>query len=343
MAYFKPFSSVWQGSSSFSSLSRYTIAYVLLLLGYFSHLPFHPCCSFKKFQLCITPFLGPARSVPPLLLIATDDALKTVFFTFIIITSLLSSLLELTLGLCITQLPNFSRVVHGRTVSTGTSVAMFIHPSTLQLYLAPSDRSSRQHCSLLRISNFMLSSGPPLLQCVLWAGVRRHNRLCAAQPKEKPNPKPIQRCCKVVSSLLSAYKLIFSFQCWVHVWNGDGFSSKKCSVILQTHLCESTLSFQSEFHSMMTCHVHVLSFEFLLLAMRCGKSWVTDSCSPAPSHSWIYMLAPYHLVTFSFPTPRALLRLPGSLLHLQELFSYSAIFFQLWTLDMRDVDMPWCC
>lgn len=167
MAYFKPFSSVQQGSSSFSSLYCYTLAYFLLLLGYFSHLPFHPCCSFKKFQLCVTPFLGPARSVPPLLLIASDDALKTVFSTFIIITILLSSLLELTLGLCVTQLPKFIRVVCGRTVSTGTSVALFIHPSTLQLYLAPSDRSSRQHCNLLRISNFVLSSGPPLLQCVL--------------------------------------------------------------------------------------------------------------------------------------------------------------------------------
>lgn len=124
--------------------------------------------------------------------------------------------------------------------------------------------------------------------------------------KKKKNSKPIQRCCKVVSSLLSAYKLIFSFQCWVHIWNGGGFSSKKCSVTFQTHLCESTLSFQSEFHSVMTCHVHVLSFKFLLLATHCGKSWVTDSCSPAPSHSWSYMLAPYHLANFSFPTPRAL-------------------------------------
>lgn len=76
----------------------------------------------------------------------------------------------------------------------------------------------------------------------------------------------------------------------------------------------------------MTYYVYVLSFKFLLLAMHCGKSWVTYSCPPAPSYSWIHMLALCHLANFSFPTLRALLRLPGRLLHLQGLFSYSAIF-----------------
>lgn len=140
VAYFKAFFSPQPCSSS---LSCYILAYFSLVLCSFSHLPFHPCCSFKKFQLCVAPFLGPARSVPPLLLIAKDDALKTLFSTFIIITSLLSSLLEFTSGLRATQLPNFISFIGGRTASTGTSVAMYIHSSTLQPYLAPNDRSSR--------------------------------------------------------------------------------------------------------------------------------------------------------------------------------------------------------
>lgn len=177
VAYFKLFSCLQPYSSS---LYCYTLVYFSLLLHYFSHLLFHPCHSFQKFQLCLAHFLGPDRSVLHLLLIASDDALKTLFSTFIIITNLLSSLLEFILGLCATQLPNFICFICGRTVSTGTSVAMFIHPSTLQPYMAPNGRSSRQHCNFLRISSFMFSSGPPLLQCVLWAGVRRHNGLCAA-------------------------------------------------------------------------------------------------------------------------------------------------------------------
>lgn len=49
---------------------------------------------------------------------------------------------------------------------------------------------------------------------------------CVQPSQIKTNLEPIQRCCKVIYSLLSAYKLIFSLQGWVHIWNGDGFPSK---------------------------------------------------------------------------------------------------------------------
>lgn len=86
--------------------------------------------------------------------------------------------------------------------------------------------------------------------------------------KKRNNPKPIWRCCKVISSLLSAYKLIFSLQSWVHIWNGDGFSSKSCSVTFQTHFCESTHRFQSEFRSVMPC-----LYTFCQILSPCYALW----------------------------------------------------------------------
>lgn len=77
-----------------------SLFFVIALL--FLSFAFSPCCSFKKFQSCMAPLLRSARSVPPLLLIASDNAWKTPFSTFIIITSLLSSFWEFILGLWVT-------------------------------------------------------------------------------------------------------------------------------------------------------------------------------------------------------------------------------------------------
>lgn len=127
VAYLKPFSSLQQCSSS---LSCYTSAFFGYCFAISLICLFTPSF-FQEISTVHGTFSWISHKCPSLLLIASDNALKILFSTFIIITSLLSSLLEFTSGLCATQLPNFIGFICGRTVSAGTSVAMLIHPLQL--------------------------------------------------------------------------------------------------------------------------------------------------------------------------------------------------------------------